>query len=92
MNIFCRNENDENYAREEENEKERTSSYRTYLEQKGENKNDSILRTFYFTFSGGVWSGICSVSESSENECDGDSTDADEQCKDDGNRDTDTGF
>ena len=39
-----------------------------------------------------VWSGICSVSESSENECDGDSTDADEQCKDDGNRDTDTGF
>ena len=28
--------NDENYAREEENEKERTSSYRTYLEQKGQ--------------------------------------------------------
>ena len=27
---------DENYAREEENEKERTSSYRTYLEQKGQ--------------------------------------------------------
>lgn len=60
--------------------------------KRAENKNDSILRTFYFTFSGGVWSGICSVSESSENECDGDSTDADEQCKDDGNRDTDTGF
>ena len=36
MNIFfAEMKNDENYAREEENEKERTNSYRTYLEQKG---------------------------------------------------------
>ena len=33
--FFSKIKNDENYAREEENEKERTSSYRTYLEQKG---------------------------------------------------------
>lgn len=33
--FFAEMKNDENYAREEENEKERTSSYRTYLEQKG---------------------------------------------------------
>ena len=84
--------NDENYAREEENEKNGRVLTVPIWSKRAENKNDSILRTFYFTFSGGVWSGICSVSESSENECDGDSTDADEQCKDDGNRDTDTGF
>ena len=34
--FFAEMKNDENYAREEENEKERTSSYRTYLEQKGQ--------------------------------------------------------
>ena len=34
--FFAEMKNDENYAREEENEKERTSSYRTDLEQKGQ--------------------------------------------------------
>ena len=34
--FFAEMKNDENYAREEENEKERTNSYRTYLEQKGQ--------------------------------------------------------
>ena len=50
--FFAEMKNDENYAREEENEKERTSSYRTYLEQKRGRKQkiDSILRTFYFNF------------------------------------------
>lgn len=33
--FFAEMKNDENYAREEENEKERTEFYRTYLEQKG---------------------------------------------------------
>lgn len=85
--------NDENYAREEENEKERTSSYRTYLEQKGQ-KTKMIpsygLSILLFLVVCGL--GFAAFQNSSENECDGDSTDADEQCKDDGNRDTDTGF
>lgn len=60
--------------------------------KRAENKNDFHLTDFHIYF---FW--WCVVWDLQRfriirNECDGDSTDADEQCKDDGNRDTDTGF